>query len=1022
MIEERSKLAGTELVEASSAVVNSRFVGRDGILKRFGEILDYPLTGKPMPTVVLRGSGGSGKSWLLYRFAQEIAERRIPYLVLDGRLKASRLPGGFELIARELADRYGFRTPRFNKVYEIYARRFLGIESLDEPQEDGGLLKELFRSFRKEPEDENPQPSAIRKIYGDDWERRLPARPPFEHLNALALALAEDIDLSFQKKKYPFIALLIDDWDEYWDRFYPHWLTLLNKSSRLLAVIGTPSSRSFDDSIDIPVPPFDEGEARSALRRRGIEANHAVAGIVAESGGNPLVISLSSSLAELISRSGDIIKSDTFKRPEKEIFVDYLLSSIIERLRDSEREALYAVAHTSGLTIRDLLELFPEEPNLAENISAVFGVIPCEAMHFEKSPVAIHRSLAGRLKLSETPHLPGDRNILKRCENMGIAANIERFETLATRIEARLEGASALSKAIERITYYLHTGQIGSAEDIWRAGEPVFENRGLRAVHRAIGDELLQIILSPDSRAKFFDRLECEFPEEEGARRLEFARALADKARRDDALNELHDTVSLLSSAITETSGKEPSLWLIRGDTLKLASELLLPTAAYRDALSGAEKAAESYRRAREAGLDCAGVISLKIAESLVLAAKASRGLGETKTATTWLERARENIAAASEARQTKLPDIALLSARTHALRGEIFAARESFDSAEEFFLAALEEIDAMAVHFDISNPRVIAFRAGVFTSLAELLFKSGSEDAAFENINKAQAAYDEYEEAIGGSDRESLMGRGKTLLLKSEILAVDNTNGAVMAAREADGYFRRAWSIEQSAESAFGRIDALITIAELLSLEDRADESVFEEVERIFKEKTIIDAAPIALLERRIRLYKAQGTALFRKGNFSNGARFFSAAIKLYGEISQIAPDYPFAGDVAELQMALSVALKKSGEPAEAFICLQRAQEAFEFAADNRMQEGLKRILHSAITIYNELGSVGKDEDAFETALFILELSAKVGGPEVLETGQDLLLYWESQELTSRDKRRLDESAQALRELWGEF
>jgi len=973
-----------------------------------------------MPTMVLRGKKGSGKSWLLCRFAQEIAERRIPCVVLDSTLKATRLPGAFEYISHDIDSRFGIKTPRFAKVYEVYAKRFLGIAPF-EKQAETGIFKEFFKSFRRESEEENPLPNAVRKLYGDDWERILPSRPIYEHLRALALSLSEDIDSSLQRKKYPFIALLIDDWDTRMDRFYPHWADLFEPTSRLLTVVATSSDGLFGEVFEIPVIPFDEAEARAALRRRGIEANHAVAGIISESGGNPAVISLASSLAELISRSGDIIKSDTFARKENTPYTNGLLTAIVERLRDSELEALFISLRAGGLDISALCELFPEEPNLVENIVSVLSIFPFEPVYSKSSPIEIFKGLQNRFEfMPEIKNLPGERNILGRCDSLAQTSENGQFEFLSTRIKVKLDSQNGLCEAIEKIIHYYNTGQIGPAEDIWFAAKPPAELRGLASLHHDIGDILLEKILPPESRLKYFDKLEFDLPEAEGRRRIAYARALSDKGRKEAALDELRDTVSLLSSAITESSGAEPALWLVRGDALCLASELMFPAGAYRDALSAAEKSADSFKRARDGGLECAGLVSLKTARAFVSAASALKTLGETRTAMTWLERARENLATASEQRKKPLPDIALLSAKILAMKGEIFEMREQFDPAEEFLEAALSEIDTIEGIIDVSNPGIILFRAKIFTSLAGLMFRSGSEDSAFEFIKKTHVTFDKYEDTIGGPDADSLIGRGKAQLLKSEMLSVENTPSAISAARDSEGYFKRAISIQPSDEAIFGRIDALISIAELLSGEERPDEAIFEEIEKILSEKAERDGIGVPILERKIKLFRVQGSTLYRKGKYTSGARFFSAAVKLYSELHSLSPDIPFASEVGELQLALSVSLQKAGDHIEAFTCLQRAEEAFETAADDKTREGLKRILHSSIAIYNELASTGKDEEAFEIALFIIELSAKVGGPEVLEVGQMLLTFWESQELTSREKRRLDSSAGPLRELWG--
>ncbi|MCK5833927.1 ATP-binding protein [bacterium] len=1021
MGDEKIGVSGNEFMQAYSAVLNSRFVGRERITSRFNEILDYPRTGKPMPTVILRGQSGSGKSWLSCRFAQEIAERRIPLVVLDGRYQVARLPGGFEFISRELDNRYEIKTPRFKKIYGIYARRFLGIDSPDKPKEVS-LFKDILRSFIKDHDEDSPIPKAIRKLHGEDWERVLPSKPVYEHLNCLALALSEDIESSTQRKKYPFVALLIDNWNDKWNRFAPHWFSLLNSSSRLLTVVCTSSNFVFKDSVELPVPFFDEAEARSSLRRRGIEANHAVASIISESGGNPAIISLAASLAELISRSGDIIRGDTFACQEKVAYSDQLITSILEKLRESEKEALYSAINASGLDIYKLGELFPEYPDLQEGLISTFGIFPFEPIFYENSPIYIHENFNNKISFQrDLQHMPGKQGIKLRCENLVLTPDNEAFEALATHIETDIEPYAALSNAIEKIIHYSQTGQIGLAEDIWRSVEPKEHERSLMAIHRGVGDSLLEKILSPSARATYYDRIECKLPEEEGRRRLGYARALFDKGKIDSALDELHDTVTLLSSAITESSGLEPSLWFVRGEILAFASKLLFPAGGYRDSLSAATKAAESLKRARDGGLDCAGLVSLKISDALISASQACKALNETKTALTWLERARENISHAAETRNLQLPDVTILSARTLEMKGQIFVQRESYDSAEEFFEASISEVENLAGRFDITNPSIILFIAGIYSSLADLMYRSGSEESAFEFINKAIANYDKYEDAIGGHDCDSLFGLGKIMLLKSGILSTDKSSAAISAAREAESFFKRAWIANPNNTSAFGRIDSLLTIAELLSEEDRPDDVLYEEIQRILDEKTSLDGISVPILERKIRLFRAKGTSLFRKYKYSQGARYFSGAINLYGELNHLAPDIPFAGEVAEMQMALSVALRKSGEPSEAFVCLQRAEEAFEFAANRQTQEGLKRILHSSIGIYNELASIGKDEEAFEIALFILELSSRVGGPEVLEVGHELLIYWESQELTSREKRRLEESATTLRELWGE-
>ncbi len=1014
--------AGKRLLDSFGNLVNDRFVGREGMLSRLTDILNYPRTGKPMPTIVLRGPAGSGKSWLAYRFMQEIAERRIPVVTLDTRAGVARLPGGFGYIARDIANRFDLQTPRFDRVHEIYARRYLGIE-IPHKEVESSLFQDIIRSFRKEPEVEDIEPLGIRRIYGPNWQGVLSAKPIYENISAMAIALSEDIESALPRKKYPFIALIIDNWDTEWDLFLPHWDKLFKSSSRLLTVITTDGETRFTDSVEFPVTMFNDVEARSALRRRGIEANHAVAGIIAESMGHPTAISLAAALAELISRSGDIIREGTFKLPENERFFGYFGMNIVERLRESEREALYAISHAGGIDAIGLTKLFPEDPDLADDLISLISSIPIDPIFREDSPIRLHSSLYRYIEpFVEAPHLPGNRDLAKRAVELTREDERDRFEVSSLNMLSVVDSESAMAHAFERIVHYNQTGQIGFSEDMWRASRPDESKHGLCAIHRDIGEFMLKMVLSPNQRAKYFDTLVSVDHANEGDRRIGYARAMADNGHKEIALDELKDTISSLSAEITETSGHEPALWYVRGRALLLASRLIRPSGTFREAFSEAEKAAESFKRARDGGLDCAGIVSMRISSALVEAARSEAALDETRSAMKWLDSAREALTDSAAKRTDEMPDIELLSARILALKGELFKQRGSFDSAEEFFSAALDDIAGLEKRFGLSNPDAVLFRANIHLSLADLLAKSGSEEAAFNSILDAQKTFERFEEIIGGSVPESWIGRGKASLLKSSILAADNTVDAIDAGREADGYFKHAWKVIPSEEAALGRIDALISIAELLAEENRADMAIFEEIERILADRTKTDGETVPLIKRRIRLYRARGTASYFKGKYTNAARYYASAVKLYSKLYTLAPEVPFAADLAEIHMASAVALRKAAEPQEAFNSLLRAGEAFEIAADNSTKGGLKRVLHSAIGIYNEFASTGMDESAFEIALFILEMVVRVGGTEVLETGQELLTFWESQELSSREKRRLDNAAAPLKEQWGEF
>ena len=1022
MNEDSPKGISGKLLDAYGDLVNDRFVGREGLLSHFRDILDYPRVGKSMPTIILRGPAGMGKSWLAYRFVQELAERRIPVISLDSRPEASRLPGGFEFITRDLAKRFDLTTPRFDRVYRIYARRYLGIE-IPKKESESSLFKDLIRSFRKEPDDEEPESPAIREIYGEDWPQILPARPIPEHLSSMALALSEDIESAFQQRKYPFLALVIDDWDAGWNRFYPHWKRLFETSNRLLTIVATTGEVDFHGSIQFPIVAFNDAESRAALRRRGIETNHAVADIIAESRGNPTIISIAASLAELISRSGDIIKENSFAVPENERLFNYFAVNIFDRLRESEKEALYIISHTPGIDAANLSKLFPEDPDLIEELISLIASIPIEPILREDSPIRIHPSVYSSFApLSEAGLLPADMDIVKRTEELSSGEDRDHLEVLGIRILSRVDSKSALARAFERIVHYSQTGQIGLAEDIWRASAPPDEDRGLCAIHKDIGERLLWKTLSPEQRANYYDVLGVSDAADEGNRRIGYARAMAENGYREIALDELNDTITLLSAAITETSGREPALWYVRGRVHLLASHLIQKSGAYEAAFSSAQKAAESFKKTREIGLDCAGIVSIQTACAQIAASESEASLNKLRSAMTWLNLARESLSEATAKRKDKLPDILLLSVKTLAMKGELLKQKGSYETAEEFLSAALDEVNSFEDRFGPMNPEAALSRAEIRFSLAELLAQSGSEESAFDGIRDALMAFERYEEIIGGPDPKGWIGKGKTLLLKSSILSGEDTEKAIAAAREADGYFKNAWTANPSDEAALGRIDALISIAELLAEEGKLDSAIFDEVTKILAERTTADGTTLPLLKRQIRLYRARGTASYLKDKFTNAARYYASAVKLYSKLNELAPEFPFAAELAEIHMASAIAFRKAGEPREAFESLLRAEEAFEIAADESTKGGLKRVLHLAIEIYNDFASTGRDEEAFEIALFILEMSAALGGTEVLEVGQELLTYWETQELSPHEKRRLDSAAKPLREQWGDF
>jgi len=1010
---------GFEYYEKGRSVVDDRFVGRRDALSRFAEILEYPRRGKEMPSLLVTGISGSGKSWLLSKFISILENERLPYIPFELRNPlVGNLPGAFIRFAQDANKRYGLKTPRFNRVKAIFNRRFRGVIQ-EEANESAGFIKDIFRSITG---GSDPGDIPSRKMYrefGDSWETTLSSKPLDIHLYAMALALAEDIDFGLERKKHPFITIILDSWHSNTDRFAPHWQTLFANSSRLFAIIASRRKRDFHDICEIELTDFDESEIRETLERRGIGAEQAIARILGQTGGSPLTASLAASLAELIARKGDIIRSDTFDvSPDKEVASAYC-EEIWGLMRDSEQFASAAAVRAPDLPPELLIRLLAQRADLPMGLNAACYFFPFDPPFSAENPVNIHHTIEDTVEeLSHNINIPNIGDLSRRAGRLLERENLLEWEILDTRFSIHFEPADALSKALERIMALRTSGEFDTAEAIWRCSHPK-ANLALATIHRVIGYELLCNYL-PESLLKQYFDMETDTVIMDAEYVIEHARIIG-KKDSEMALRELQDSVGSLSAAITETSGGEPSLWYLRGRALLLASKIIERTGVYGEVLSSAQKASESFERTLKSDLDPAGVVSLESAKAKLEVAIAEMGLGEYRSSLAWLNKAIENLETAREKRSYFTADIAFMKAEILTQQGEILLKTGNKGEAEESYNCALEELAAIGKEYRQLDTLASHRTAEIQLALAKLLRQTGSQESAQQAVANAQAAFDRYEKAIGGGDPAGWLGRGKALLIEGELLSTENITLAIDKTRKARLYFDKAWEAGALVEAATGEIEALIFEGNLLSEENGDFEQVFNYAEDILLHKLAGHSAKVAVLTNWIELAKSRGRAAFMAGDNDLATKHFADAIRGYSDLHAHSPEIPFVSDLAEVHQASAIAFRKGGEPIEAFKSLKRAHEAYEIAADKSTERGRKAVLQVAIGVYNDLAATGQEDENFEAALFVLSLISQIGGQEAISTGHELLVYWESQELSFKDKHRLDEVASALQEYWGQ-
>ncbi len=1010
---------GFEYYEKGRSIVEDKFVGRHEGLALFSEIVEYPRRGKEMPALIVRGIAGSGKSWLLARFAAMLESDRLPYVAYNLRSPiAGNIPGAWVRFSREIADRYNLRTPRFNRVKNIFDLRFRGNKP-EEQEENTGFIKGLFKTFTGSGQSEEiPSPKMCR-IYGKDWEKNLSSRPLHEHLNAMAVALAEDIDYELDGKKFPFMTVLLDSWNISTERQAPLWKALADNCSRLFVIIASQMELEFSDAKEITLHDFNEKETREALERRGIGSPQAIANIMGETGGSPLTVSLAASLAELLARKGDIIRANSFSVQTDEDVAENYMKKIWEHLRDSEQYALCATVKSPGLPPELLAELHAQRVDLPAGAVSASEYIPCEPPFSAETPVKVHLDIYDVIEeLSHTIHTPNIADLSRRVERLLESENLLEWEILDARLNIHLAPENALAGIIERIMAMRASGEFTAAESLWRCSHPE-GNLGLATIHRMAGYELLHEYLSGKELETYFSR-ETDTVVTDAEYTIEHSRLISSD-NADDALRELQDCVGSLSSAITETSGKEPTLWYLRGEALLLASQIMYKSGVYKEVLSSAQKAFESFNRTIQAELDTAGLVSIECARACGLAADAENGLGETKMANSWLLKALDSLDNATSKRVSFTADIDLIRATAIFKQGEILLKKENRGEAEECFTLALEELGKIAKGYRMFDA-ISAQKSGeIYISLARLLQQTGAQESAMQALNDAGRTYDKYEELIGGGDYLIWIGRGKIALIEAEIYSTDSADTAITRTREAIEYFERAWEASGAVEAVEGEIDALIFEADLLCEEKRDYETVFDRVEEILETRLSGHASRIKAVFKWIKLAKSRGRAAYIEGKNDIAAKHFSDAIHGYADLNEISSDLPEISDLAEIHLATAVAWRAGGEPVEAFKSLKRALESFEMAADKNTERGRKRVLHAAIGVYNDLSASGMVEESFEASLFALALIAQVGGQEAISIGHELLVYWESQDLSFREKHKLEEVASTLQEYWGQ-
>jgi tetratricopeptide (TPR) repeat protein len=1010
---------GFEYYEKGRSLIEDRFVGRKDALALFSEIIEYPLRGKEMPVLQVRGISGSGKSWLLGKFAGILEARRAPYVSFNLRSPISgNLPGAWVRLVEEISHKYNIKTPRFNRISAITDRRFRGIVKQETP-DSTGFFKGLFQQIAGgQQQEELVSPKMFRET-GKDWEQTLTSRPLNEHLRAMSIALAEDIDYELDRKKFPFMTLILDSWNIATNRQAPLWKALAENCSRLLLIVATQTDVDFSDKREILLYDFDERETREALERRAIASPQAVANILERTGGSPLAVSMAASLAELITRTGDIIRADTFTSRADEQITESYSTKIWDLLRDSERYALCAAAKSPGLPPELFAELHAQRADLPAGVMSVMEFVPFDPPFSAESPVKIHSDIFDTVEeLTHGAQQPNIADLSRRAERLLENENLLEWEVLNRRLDLRLEPDVALSSIIERIMALRASGDFTAAESLWRCSHPE-GNLGLAAIHRLVGFDLLKDYLSLPSLKKYFGQ-ESESVITDAEFSIEHARIIASE-EADTALRELQDCVSSLSSAITETSGKEPALWFLRGRALLLASEIMFDGNIFREVVSSAQKAYESFERAIEADLNTAGLVSLSCAKAALATARAINALADTKSAMAWMTKGLERLEEASQKRNLFTADISLTRAEILSRQGELFLKKEKYGEAEECFNSALEELGKIAGEYRLYDAISTQRKGVVYIALARLLQRTGSQELAFRALEDARNSFEIYRSAIGGEDGLLLLGYGNIFKVEAEMNAADDSDRALKKLRKAIEYFERAWGASETLEAAEGQIDSLLFEADLLAEDNKNCEPVFERIESILSTRFSGRATKISAIFKGIALAKTRGRAAFLRGDNNEAARFFADAIHGYSELNEISSELPNVADLADIHLAAAIAHRSGGEPAEAFRSLRRSLDAFELAADKFTERGRKQVLNAVIGVYNELSAVGLDEECFEAAIFILGLAVQVGGQEAISTGHDLVEYWMAQDLSFRDKRRLEEVASTLQEYWGE-
>ena len=1020
--------SGRDYLISYQDMIADRFVGRDEPMSRLLDILEYPKRGKEMPVVVVNGPPGSGKSWFICRFSQVLEERKMLSVALDLRIEnTGSFPGGLIRLSRELKNRFSIKTRQFSKAHEVFARRFMGVAP--EPEDiNKGFFQDILDMFRGDSEEMEIEPTSLTKIYGETWRDKLLAAPLYEHFHAMALAMAEDIETELSVRKVPFVTLLLDGWSAIADRFSKHWMTLFDNSSRLLVVIANRGELSGHGVITISLGDFNEEEAKMALHRRGLDNSHGVARIIGATGGSPIGVSMAATLAEVINRSGDVIRSNSFDVPDGATPLDEYSRRIWEKLRESEKYVLASAIKASGIAPSMMKELFPKQDNFMESLINVARFFSFEPPFTEDSKVRVHR--VTRLGLSELTRdifLPSETDLMGRARRFIGGTGSAEWELLYIRLLTSIDPSKALKEATERVIDLAFSENYDLAESILVASEPKLLHGGLRAVHKSVAYWLLNKYFSPREREEFILDLMSDNPSEKGLNYIEYSRALADQGRIEEALRQLQDCVGMLSVAITNTTGQDPGLWFVRGQALYLAASLMVDTSPARETLSAARKASESLDRAISAGLDTAGWLSLQNSRSRMISARTERNKGDYRSAVSFLDKAVEALAEAENARDKMLPDESLLASDIMALRGDIHRLANKIPEAEEYLTTAYEGLLRYQKDTGIRNPGIELAIGNILLALADLLSNTGTHESAGETIRLAEEAFDRYEEMIGVCDSACAIVKAKVLLLKCNMALVsgveDDIERAIEDVKLAEELFNLA--ISEGAvnnEAKLERIRALILWGELLDQISKDSSSVFSRAEKLLDDELSNGVLLVPLLKLQIELARSRGGSAFATGDYSEAVDYFSLGISSYKELHNLAPELPYASDVGELQLGTAIALRESGNLREALNSLSRAEDAYEIGADMQTDEGLKKVLHAAIKVYNDLASSGQDEEAFEAAIFVLRLAGQVGGVEVLKIGQELLIYWESQDLQYRDKRRLREAAEVLREQWGDY